>query len=136
MVAQVDEEHAAMVADAVAPARKPDGLAGIGLAQGATGMRAIAVHEVVISGSGKAAPTHQGGALLIPAARPCQWRAGTGLARPFPARAVLNIVHVSSEPAATNPEERRFILEGLSAARRGELATDQEIEAAFRRFGH
>ena len=44
MVAQIDEQHAAMVADAVAPAGQPDGLADVGLAQVSAMMRAIAVH--------------------------------------------------------------------------------------------
>ena len=38
MVAQVDEQHAAMVADAVAPARQPHDLADIAVAKRAAGM--------------------------------------------------------------------------------------------------
>ena len=38
MVAQVDEQHAAMVADAVAPAGQPHGLADVALAQRAAGV--------------------------------------------------------------------------------------------------
>ena len=45
MVAQIDEQHAAMVADAVAPAGKPHGLADVALAQRAAGMGAIAMHR-------------------------------------------------------------------------------------------
>ncbi len=44
MVAQVDEQHAAMVADAMAPARQPHGLADVALAQRAAGVGAIAMH--------------------------------------------------------------------------------------------
>ncbi len=38
MVAQVDEQHAAMIADAVAPTRQPHGLADVAFAQSAAGM--------------------------------------------------------------------------------------------------
>ncbi len=44
MVAQVDEEDAAMVAQAVHPARKADGLAGVGGAQLVARMRTIGMH--------------------------------------------------------------------------------------------
>ena len=44
MVAQVDEQHAAVVADAMAPAGQPDRLAVLGEAEGAAGVRAIAMH--------------------------------------------------------------------------------------------
>jgi hypothetical protein len=44
MVAQVDEEHAAMVADAVAPAGEAHALADFGLAQFSTSVRAVTVH--------------------------------------------------------------------------------------------
>ena len=44
MVAQVDEQHAAVVADAVAPAGQTDGLADHGQPKGAAGVRAIAMH--------------------------------------------------------------------------------------------
>ena len=44
MVAQVDEQHAAVVADAVAPAGKPGGFTDVLGAQGAAGVGAIAVH--------------------------------------------------------------------------------------------
>ena len=46
MVPEVDEQEAAMVADAVRPAGKPDRLADIGLAEGGTGVAAVAVHGV------------------------------------------------------------------------------------------
>jgi hypothetical protein len=44
VVAQVDEEHAAMVADAVHPARQADGVAHVGFGQLGAGMAAICVH--------------------------------------------------------------------------------------------
>ena len=47
MVAQVDEQHAAVVADAVAPAGEAHGLADQGKPDGATGVRAVAMHEDV-----------------------------------------------------------------------------------------
>ena len=46
MVAQIDEQHAAVVADAMAPAGKPDRLPVLGEAEGAAGVRAIAMHGV------------------------------------------------------------------------------------------
>jgi hypothetical protein len=45
MVAQVDEQHPAMVADAVAPTGQANRLADITLAQGAAGVGAIAMHR-------------------------------------------------------------------------------------------
>ncbi len=47
MVAQIDEQHAAVVADAVAPARQPNVLADLVKAESAAGVRAIAMHEQV-----------------------------------------------------------------------------------------
>ncbi len=44
MVAQIDEQHAAMVADAMAPARKPDLDADVAVAERAAGMAAVAMH--------------------------------------------------------------------------------------------
>ena len=44
MVAQVDEQNAAVVADAVTPAREPDRLALLGEAEGAAGVRAVTMH--------------------------------------------------------------------------------------------
>ena len=44
MVAQVDEQHAAMVADAVAPAGQPDVLADVAVAERAAGVGAVAMH--------------------------------------------------------------------------------------------
>ena len=42
MIAQVDEQHAAVIADTMAPAGKPSLLVGIGEGQGTAGVRAIA----------------------------------------------------------------------------------------------
>jgi hypothetical protein len=50
MVAQIDEQHAAMVADAVAPAADADGFAVVGVAELAAGVRAIDVHLEVPEG--------------------------------------------------------------------------------------
>ena len=47
MVAQVDEQHAAMVANAVAPARQPGLDADVALAKRAAGMGAIAMHAQI-----------------------------------------------------------------------------------------
>ena len=44
MVAQIDEQHPAMVADAVAPARKPHFFADVALAKRAAGVSPIAMH--------------------------------------------------------------------------------------------
>ena len=44
MIAQIDEEHAAMVADAVGPAGNPHGLADMLLAELAAGMGSVGVH--------------------------------------------------------------------------------------------
>ena len=45
MVAQIDEQHAAVIADAMAPAGQPDVGAVLGEGQGAAGMGAVAVHD-------------------------------------------------------------------------------------------
>ena len=45
VVAQIDEQHAAVIADAMAPARKPNVGAVLGEGQGAAGMGAVAVHD-------------------------------------------------------------------------------------------
>ena len=45
MVAQIDEQHAAMVADAVAPAGQADVCAVLGEGQGAAGVGAVAMHD-------------------------------------------------------------------------------------------
>ena len=45
MVAQINEQQAAVVADAMTPAGKPDIGAVLGEGQGAAGMGAVAVHD-------------------------------------------------------------------------------------------
>jgi hypothetical protein len=45
VIAQIDEQHAAVVADTVAPAGEADGLAGMLFAKRAAGMGAVAVHQ-------------------------------------------------------------------------------------------
>ena len=47
MVAQVDEQQAAVVADAVAPTGEAHGLADQGKPDGSTGVRAVSMHENV-----------------------------------------------------------------------------------------
>src|SRR5581483_6942871 len=44
MVAQIDEQHAAMVADAVTPAREANDLADVALAERAAGMGPVTMH--------------------------------------------------------------------------------------------
>ena len=44
MVAQIDEQHAAMVANPVAPARQPDGLIDIAVAERAAGVGPVTMH--------------------------------------------------------------------------------------------
>ena len=48
MVAQVDEQHAAMVALAMHPAGQAHGRADIGFTKGAASMGAIGVHGVLV----------------------------------------------------------------------------------------
>src|SRR4029077_17709313 len=45
MIAQVDEQQSAMVADAVAPAGQPHLLADVAFAQNAAGVGAVAMHD-------------------------------------------------------------------------------------------
>ncbi len=74
MVAQVDEQHAAMVADAMHPAGDPDRGANVGLAERAAGVGAITVHENQVSqsirygnqGDGRRGKAH-GGARFVKA---------------------------------------------------------------------
>ncbi|MGM4928157.1 hypothetical protein [Tardiphaga sp. 619_E2_N8_5] len=44
MVAQIDEEHAAMVADTMAPPRQANGLVDMAVAERAAGVRPVAMH--------------------------------------------------------------------------------------------
>lgn len=50
-------------------------------------------------------------------------------------RAMLHLVHDDREPESIDPAHLAGVLEGLDQARRREFATDEEVEAAFRRFG-
>jgi predicted transcriptional regulator len=50
------------------------------------------------------------------------------------ARAMLHLVAGDEEAEPVDPAHLSAVLEGLAQARRGELATDAEVEAAFRRF--
>jgi hypothetical protein len=50
------------------------------------------------------------------------------------ARAMLELVNGESEPEPIDPTHLSAVLEGLAQAKRGEFATDAEVEAAFRRF--
>jgi hypothetical protein len=51
------------------------------------------------------------------------------------ARAVLNLASSDQEPEPLDPADLAAVLDGLAQARRGEFATETEVEAAFRRFG-
>jgi hypothetical protein len=50
------------------------------------------------------------------------------------ARALLQLVGESGEAEAVPPEHLSAVLEGLAQARRGDFASEAEVEAAFRRF--
>jgi hypothetical protein len=50
------------------------------------------------------------------------------------ARAMLHLATDGGEPEPIDPEHLPAVLEGLAQARRGEFATDEEVEAIFRRF--
>jgi len=50
------------------------------------------------------------------------------------ARAILVMAEDDPAPEAIPRQHLAPILEGLAQARRGEFATDVEVEAAFRRF--
>ena len=50
------------------------------------------------------------------------------------ARAMLRLAEGSAALEPVDPAHRGAVLDGLDQARRGELATDAEVEAAFRRF--
>jgi hypothetical protein len=51
------------------------------------------------------------------------------------ARTVLGLVADERAPQAIEPDHLAGVLEGLEQARRREFASDEEIEARFRRFG-
>jgi hypothetical protein len=50
------------------------------------------------------------------------------------ARAMLNFAGNEGEPEAIDPAHLPSVLEGLAQAKRREFASDEEVEAAFRRF--
>ncbi|MSO67114.1 MAG: hypothetical protein EXR03_09860 [Pseudolabrys sp.] len=50
------------------------------------------------------------------------------------ARAMLALAGNDSEPEDIDPAHLADILESLAQAKRGEFATDAEVEIAFRRF--
>ena len=50
------------------------------------------------------------------------------------AQTILQLVGAESEPEPIDPAHLPAVLEGLAQAKRGEFATDAEVEAAFRRF--
>jgi hypothetical protein len=51
------------------------------------------------------------------------------------ARAILNLVDDDEEPQPIEPGDLTAVLNGLAQARRKEFASDEEVQAAFRRFG-
>src|SRR5262249_4402478 len=64
MVAQVDEQEPAMIADAVAPAGQPRLLPDIAIAKRAAGLCAVAMHESIWTLTGTArGQAHAGGGL-------------------------------------------------------------------------
>ena len=50
------------------------------------------------------------------------------------ARAILRLARRGEDPEPIEPAHLEAVLEGLEQARRGEFATPEEIETAFRRF--
>ncbi len=50
------------------------------------------------------------------------------------ARAMLHLAAHGGEPEIVDPAHMSAVLHGLAQAKRGEFATDVEVEAAFRRF--
>lgn len=50
------------------------------------------------------------------------------------ARAMINLAAADGEPEQIDPAHLSTVLQGLAQAKRREFATDEEIEAAFRRF--
>jgi hypothetical protein len=50
------------------------------------------------------------------------------------ARAMLTLAGGPDEPEAISPADLPAVLEGLAQVKRGEYASDAEVEAAFRRF--
>jgi Ca2+-binding EF-hand superfamily protein len=50
------------------------------------------------------------------------------------ARTMLHFAQSDAEPEPIDPAHLAAVLEGLAQSKRREFATDEEIEAAFRRF--
>ena len=50
------------------------------------------------------------------------------------ARTILRLAGSDTEAEPVDPAHLAALLEGLAQAKRGEFATDAEVEAAFRRF--
>jgi hypothetical protein len=50
------------------------------------------------------------------------------------ARAMLNLAGNDQSPEAIDPEHLPAVMEGLAQANRREFATDEEVQAALRRF--
>lgn len=50
------------------------------------------------------------------------------------ARAVLGWIEFDAELVPTNPDDVEAIRRGLAEIRRGEFATDEEVQATFARF--
>ncbi len=50
------------------------------------------------------------------------------------ARAMLNLAGNEGQPEEIDPAHLPAVLEGLAQAKRRQFATDDEVEAAFRRF--
>ena len=50
------------------------------------------------------------------------------------ARAMLNLASNDGDPEVIDPDHIPAVMEGLAQARRREFATDEEVEAALRRF--
>lgn len=50
------------------------------------------------------------------------------------ARTMLELVGNEGQPEAIDAAHLPAVLEGLAQAKRGEFASDAEVEAAFRRF--
>jgi len=49
-------------------------------------------------------------------------------------RAMLALADLCQEPETIEPDDLPHVLEGLAQARRGERATREQVDAAYRRF--
>ena len=50
------------------------------------------------------------------------------------AKAMLRLAQDSATPDAVDPAHHAAVLDGLNQAKRGDMASDAEVDAAFRRF--